>query len=55
MCKLPPASDTSLAESTGSTAGIVRVKLKKITKPANADFLLMVPGISGLSKRLLWL
>lgn len=28
VCKLPPASDTSLAESAGSTAGIVRVKLK---------------------------
>lgn len=28
VCKLPPSSDTSLAESTGSPAGIVRVKLK---------------------------
>lgn len=28
VCKLPPRSDTSLAESTGNPAGIVRVKLK---------------------------
>lgn len=28
VCKLPPSSDTSLAESAGSPAGIVRVKLK---------------------------